>query len=314
MKYLFTHKEIREAIHEVFSSDGEKWAIVGFVGYSALDQLPKGINNLSVICWPKAGATSPDGVRRLLKAGIKVYFCDQLHSKIYWSKDLGFVTGSANLSRNALGNSNQHEFAVHLSDNTLEINKILASLKYAAVNEHSLHKLDIAHVAALVRDPDCDKTTEDQIGFVEACQFPVPMKWKLVTWHGHREDNSHIKNAVYDGYGKSRWIEDNDVDDGLFEIGDFVLQVKVDENGLIERANCKWLRVEMVVKQSRKSPAIVQIEPLENGAMPPFSIDDGEFKKKFKSLFNSTTDWEDIIDKKSFVQKKFIRRLLELYR
>lgn len=313
MKYLLTHQEIRKAIHKVFSSDGDKWAVVGFVGYNALDQLPTGIKNLSVICWPKPGATSPDGIRRLINAGINVCFCDQLHSKIYWSSDSGLVIGSANLSENALGNSNQHEFAVYLSGNNFDISKVLSQLTYKPVDEQSLHALDVAHVASEARDPDCDRPIEQQLSFVDAHRLPSPKMWKLVTWGYKRKDNLYIKNAVIKNYGKNRWINNNDVKAGVFEKGDFVLQVHVDfdDNELIKRANSKWLRVDMLVTQSKMSSAIVQVEPLKDGATPPF-MNDGKFNKIFKEICNNSS-WEEIIDENSFVREQFIQQLLQKY-
>jgi hypothetical protein len=309
VKYLYNSSEIRTQIEKIFLSPAkEKWAIVGFVGYGGLDQLPKGVTGLQVICWPKAGATHPDGVRRLLEADISVYFCENLHHKLYWAKDVGLIAGSANLSARALSGTAQHEFCVYCEDPKFDINSVLRGLKYKPVDEKSLHALDIAHVAAGVTSSGSDEDPTPTCSFEEASAQRFAKKWKLVIWCEYRKDNVHVKKEIEQAFGQSTWANDNDVDEGIFSQGDFVLQVHIDHvSELIKRANCKWLRVEHVMKQGRQS-VIVQVKKMVDGAPPPFEIDNA-FRSKFKELFNNSSDWGAIYDANHVVRKGFISKL-----
>lgn len=292
-------------------ADCEKWAIVGFVGYGALDQLPDQVAGLNVVCWPKAGATNPDGVRRLLSAGVHVYFCNRLHTKLYWAKDRGVIVGSANLSQNALSNSGQHEFAVYLEDKSFDVASVLARLSYNKVTESSLGALDQAYVAAKYKDPDSDEASRKPLSFLDSRNVPFPKKWKLAIWSVRRTDNEPIKEEVFAETGASRWVNDNDVEANQFEVGDFVLQVHVGGGELVNRANGKWLRVELVTK-SKSAPAIVQLTQIADGPPPPFEIDP-QFIRGFRALYNEC-EWDEIIDEKATVKEEFILRIQALYK
>ncbi len=309
VKYLYNSSEIRTQIKKIFlSTEKEKWAIVGFVGYGGLDQLPKGVTGLQVICWPKAGATHPDGVRRLLEADISVYFCENLHHKLYWAKDVGLIAGSANLSARALGGTAQHEFCVYCEDPKFDIKSVLRGLKYKPVDEKSLHALDIAHVAAGSSDMDLTKNTKSLPSFQDASKGKHPKKWKIVCWDTELEDDEPIRKAVSQETGQPDYTNFNEIDPGMFEIGDFVLQVGVDENGEIMRSDRgKWLRIELLMKHGGKNYG-VQIKKMADGVAPPFRID-SEFQKKFKATFNNST-WPKILDKRAFVSSEFIKLLL----
>lgn len=308
MNYLRTSSEIRESIADLFAGPELKWAIVGFVGYGALDQLPADIENLSVICWPKAGATHPDGVRRLIQAGVEVFFCDRLHSKIYWASNRGLIVGSANLSRNALA-SNQHEFAVYIEGGAFDITQVLSRLKYKKVSDASLAALDVAHVAVHTREPDLDDEQQPASTFVESRRMAMPRHWKLVAWSERRVNSTTLRNVVSEQTGTATWINDNDVEREVYQAGDFVLQVQVDENGRMQRANCKWLRVDLVAKLET-GLAIVQLKPLAEGPPPPFAID-SKFKKSLKFLLNESA-WKDVIDASATVKRGFIKKLQAL--
>ncbi len=313
MKYLFKPNEIRKCMNELFSVANEKWALVGFVGYGALDQLPKDVVGLNVICWPKAGATHPDGVRRLLKGGVTVYFCENLHHKLYWTKDVGLIVGSANLSARALRGSVQHEFCVYCDDPKFDIKPVLSELKYSKVREEALHKLDLAHAAEMGKSPDLDEPLSVSTSFLQASSEKFPKKWKIAVWNEEREPsgNEAIKNVLEKEFGQRKFLNNNDVDNNVFEIGDFVLQVRIGtESEKIKTANCKWLRVEFVMKRGRNS-IIVQLKKMADGVAPPFVIDK-DFKAKFKAAFNDD-EFDKIVDAKAAVRKKFIAKLRNLY-
>lgn len=131
---LLTGDEIAPAVYEVLNNaDDERIVAVAFVGSNPLPWIsaPKG---LQLYCWPRPGATHPDGIRALLRAGVQVYFVPRLHAKIYWSRQNGAVLGSANLSHSALGDDGLHEAAVRLSVGELDIDKVLDQFREQAIS------------------------------------------------------------------------------------------------------------------------------------------------------------------------------------
>ena len=103
MKLLHTSAAVREAIIDLSSSANKRRvAVVGFVGDGAEPYLPRP-NGIELYCWPKAGGTNPNVLRRLAKKGVRVRFVDSLHMKVYWAADKGAFVTSANLSTNAMG-------------------------------------------------------------------------------------------------------------------------------------------------------------------------------------------------------------------
>jgi len=322
MMYLRTPAQIKSQLIKLFAERGEKWAIVAFVGYGALDQLPTAPDQLSVVCWPKAGATHPDGVRRLIGAGVRVFFCENLHSKIFWRKGCGLIIGSANLSKNALGSTKQHEFAVYVDDKSIDIKTVLEELSYTEVTSEALHKLDVEHVVAVTRDADSDTGEGRTPTFLKSRQEPMPKRWGIVEWHEHRDGDASICNAVVEHTGRERWENDNDVENGNYEKGDFVLQISVinNEDGgkagphnsdRMTRPNGRWLRVDLIAKVDG-STAVVQIEPNKHGPSPPFKIDE-KFKVAFKEVFNRS-GWANTVDSSGYVLEKFNKELEVAYR
>lgn len=312
MHYLRNSQEIKQQLLKLFTGPGEKWAIVGFVGYNALDHLPAGITNLSVICWPKAGGTNPDGVRRLIDRGISVYFCERLHQKIYWRHGLGLIVGSANLSDNALGESGLHEFAVYCDDDTFDITAVISALDYRTVTPEALARLDVEHAAqARQRQDISGGDSAAGKSFIEALKTRHPRQWKLVVWSEQREDSTQIRAEIETHFGRKSWANDNDVGSGDFKVGDFVLQVRINDDGIIERANARWLVVDHIVGK-RNNRAIVQVHKLDSRTPPPFEID-ARFQKHLKQAANTATSWDDIHDDNCAVRPAFLHAIRELY-
>ncbi|MBC3879070.1 phospholipase D family protein [Undibacterium sp. FT79W] len=312
MHYLRNSHDIKKQLGILFSGPGEKWAVVGFVGYNALDHLPSGVENLNVICWPKAGGTNPDGVRRLIDSGISVYFCDRLHQKIYWRQGVGLIVGSANLSENALGEGGLHEFGVYCDDTHFDINQVISALDYARVTPEALSKLDVEH-AAYARQKENSNEGESNIdqSFLDSTKTRLPKQWKLVVWSELREDSTQIRAEIETHFGKRNWANDNDVDSDAFKVGDFVLQVKTNDEGIIERANARWLLVDHIVGK-RNNRVIVQVHKIDNRTPPPFVID-SQFQKNLKHAFNATDDWNEIHDTDYSVLPAFVSSIRALY-
>src|SRR5690349_21276883 len=122
---LYTSTDVRSAIIDVFrNSRGRRVAITAFVGNGVESYLPKP-KGIELVCWPKAGGTNPEAIRKLIKLGVSVSFSPGLHMKIYWTEDVGAVITSANLSTNALGAGNLMEFGVLVPSKQIDINKLL---------------------------------------------------------------------------------------------------------------------------------------------------------------------------------------------
>lgn len=310
LDYLRNSSDIRRKVYELFSEEGEKCIVVGFVGRNAIDYLPKGVSDLRIICWPKAGGTNPDGVRRLINGGIEVQFCDRLHQKIYWKKDLGLIIASANLSDNALGEGGLHEFGVYCPDKSFDIDGVLDSLSLVEVTAERLAQLDIEHVRYARQHNTTSNSHGQPPSFHESMKTKYPKRWKLVTWSELRADNSQIEVEVAEHFGIKNWANDNDAPPNAFQIGDFVLQVKVSDSGEIARANGNWLLVDHIVRQ-RGNHILVQVRKLDDEAFPPFQID-GAFRKHFKKVFNKT-EWDKVCDKKSTVKRSFVEAVLGSY-
>ncbi len=112
MKVLYQSSDVRREIIKIFSHGGRRRvAIAAFVGDGAESYLPKP-PGLEIICWPKAGGTNPNTLRRLTKRGAKIRFADRVHMKVYWADGYGAVITSANLSTNALGSGDLKEAGI----------------------------------------------------------------------------------------------------------------------------------------------------------------------------------------------------------
>ena len=159
MKPLLTSSDIRNAIRAVLADpDDHRIIAVGFVGAQPLEWLPspKGIE---LYCWPRAGATQPGGIDKLLAAGVRVHFVDRLHTKIYWGHNTGAVIGSANLSHNALGDDGLIEAGMLLGPGDKAVKHFLLSLKANAIGMDDprfagiLEKLRLADMDLRQRNP-----------------------------------------------------------------------------------------------------------------------------------------------------------------
>ena len=95
-------KKIRDVLHP---SNGRRVVLVAFVGADALTLIggKRAAKALDLYCWDDPNGTSPQGIRNLFRAGASIRFVSGLHMKLYWSQKAGYVLGSANLSRGALG-------------------------------------------------------------------------------------------------------------------------------------------------------------------------------------------------------------------
>lgn len=323
MNYLFNSNEIKKQLTSLFSGGGEKWAIVAFVGYNALDHLPSQVSELSVVCWPHAGGTNPDGVRRLMDNGIKVHFCENLHHKIYWRQGAGLIVGSANLSDNGLGDGSQHEFSIYCDDKNFDINEVLKNLELKPDSDYqkTLYKLDVEHAAQERWNGKSDNTKPRiSLTFPEADKTEFPRKWKLVTWIENRVNEDFIRDEIKANFNRFEWDDDIDIKrDSSFEVGDFVLTVKTDKKNNIKTAYVEWLIVDHIIKSEGEDTwVLAQVKELDaSSTPPPFAIDftfKKHLKKAFNDAFKAPKDFDEIYDKTSYLVKpSFIAAIKNLY-
>lgn len=307
--FLENSRDIRDSLSDLFSSIERKYAVVAFVGKNAIDYLPN-FKNTTVVCWPKAGGTNPEGIRKLINSGVTVKFCDHLHSKIFWCESKGIIVSSSNLSDNALGDSGLIEFAVRINDPEYDFcSKVLNPLKKKLrdVSDEELNKLDVENNRFNRKNDIKHSGKSERKDYSEWYKSKHRQKWKIVWYSEISKQDEITKDEVFEEFGVTKWKNDNDVDPGMFSEGDIVFQFKMDEyECTIPRANGKWFYVDMVTSNNK----IIQVGKLENIALP-FVVDPA-FKKAFKRAF-SELDWDHICDEKKFSQKKFLDLIYEYY-
>ena len=308
-RFLENSREIRESIFDLLSGEGEKYAVVGFVGGNAIEYLPNS-KKMTVICWPKAGATNPEGVRVLLNSGFDVKFCDNLHSKIFWCESKGVIISSSNLSDNALGDSGLIEYGVFIKDDEYDFHQsVLNNIKgkWRDVTDEELDRLDIdTNKFNRRNDIWADCLSNDQ-RYSDWYERGCKQKWKIIWYSEELKLDDETKNEVYEKFGATKWKNFNDIDSGIFQEGDVVFQFKMDEDEeYIPRANGKWFYVDMVASTNK----IIQIDDIA-GVSIPFKVDP-IFKKSFKKAFFEL-GWDKILDNKYHPKKPFLELIYKLY-
>ncbi len=180
-KILYTSTAVRNKIIELFeSSQSRRVVITAFVGDGVQTYIPNP-RGVDIICWPKAGGTNPDSIRRLIETGARVYFSNSLHMKVYWTKDKGAVITSANLSQNALGSGNLKEMGIWLEPGKIDIDRIVNSLNYWKVSKDDLFQLDHAHREYHIQNR-LKKSLTDSLTFADWYQAAHPPKWHICWW------------------------------------------------------------------------------------------------------------------------------------
>lgn len=287
MKILYTSAQVRNEIVRLFSqSKGRRVAIAAFVGQGAETVLPNP-KGLELICWPKAGGTNSDVIRRLIKRGAEVYFVDSLHMKVYWTKS-GAVIASANLSTNALGSGNLREIGVLIPSKQMDIDKIISSLNYRPASQRELANLDKATHAYTTGK--FVPTNQSQIStYRQWYDLPYRAKWKLGWWTKYASKwSSSAKSKSWEAYGV------REPHDGLYcgskndyQLGDWVLSLNLSGKS---PKTIYWTCIDFLVRIAKTdkgsyfkdSPYLaVQVWPLARYPQPPFKVD-ASFKTAFK--------------------------------
>ena len=144
--------------------------LVAYVGKEAPRLLPDARDG-EIYCWPQPGATHPDAVRALLKAGAKVFFVPGLHMKLYWVEGIGALFASANLSGNGMGAGGLHEAGVFLSDPAgLDIDHFIQGLNATPATQAALDILQRDHDGTIERLPPTTSVSS-------ATKTPLLLEW-----------------------------------------------------------------------------------------------------------------------------------------
>jgi hypothetical protein len=304
MKVLYTSGTIKQEIERIFSKEKRKRiAISAFVGDSAEAYLPKR-RNLTLVCWPNPCGTNPRTIRKLMSEGVKVYFSDKMHMKIYWTVNHGAIISSANLSTNAFGSGKLKEIGVLVSSEMIDIKKIISSLNIRKVTINELNELErtfnIFHGGTGNIRYNGRYTTFKE--WYNKYQTP----WKIGKWE---EEESFSKEAIDKARNEYNTIPADSflTHKKMFNEGEWILCLKLAGYRI---TIISWIYVHFLVKTKEKNYEAVQVwkQKVYNGM--PFRIDTG-----FKTAFKKTAikfGIENIKDGK--VNKDLIHLILKNYR
>lgn len=279
MKVLYKTKNIRLAIVKLLStSKGERIVISAFVGAGSEIYFPKP-KNIQLICWPQPGSTNPNTIRELLKRGVKVYFANKMHIKLYWTSDKGAVITSANLSSNALGSGGQIEIGILLPPGIINIGKVISNIKPKKVTETELQKLEKAHHEFIKHNPTSIIRSTIDRSFKQWFESKTPEKWKFEVWDVAKiKLSSNAHNLLIEEHGSPKcqeWMSANK--DEILE-NEWILCLRETPKRL---GKAKWMFAHHVIRvpvKERKlkndgfAYQVLQVSPLRLYERPPFSL------------------------------------------
>lgn len=286
MKILIRSSEIRSEIIKLFSSSrGRRVAIVAFVGDGAEAYLPKP-KGIQLICWPKAGGTNPNVLRRLAKLGVNISFVDALHMKLYWAENKGAIITSANLSMNALGIGNLKEIGLLLPKGKVDIDEVIPSLELRALSAAELRKLDRLHKLYVIKNKDDFRQNRPKrLSFKDWYNSLHRTEWRLAWWESYAFSASQSAKAISKkAYGilEPHWVQSCKRSE--FKKGDWTLSFRLNQKG---SSSATWMFIDYVVKlttaERRRSGypcEAVQIWPPNRYPERPFLID-SRFRRAF---------------------------------
>jgi hypothetical protein len=309
---LYTSNDIRKCVAELFrSSKSRRVAISAFVGEGADAYLPNP-DGLELICWPKPGGTNPNALRRLMKKGVIVWFADSLHMKVYWTKDLGSVISSANLSRNALGSGNLREVGIRLPPGGIDIERLISSVKrYPATKAHLL-KLDRQHKLFAARNPGFNRNSKAD-SWQDWYFSKYRVQWKLGWWDTESSVSKTAKEISEKEFGISDPHDFIAGQIGDYSQGDCILTFFLDNE---RPTNFKWLHANFNIRVPRSERKgddqsypfqAVQVHSQAAYSAPPFSIDNRfrvAFSKAIK-VFGAETvkSWKSAKPSQRFINE-----------
>jgi hypothetical protein len=297
--FLYSSSDVRQAIIKLFSSaEGRRVAISAFVGEGAEAYLPHP-KGLELVCWPKAGGTNPAVLRKLMKLGVKVFFSDSLHIKVYWAKGRGAVVCSANLSTNALGAGNLKEAGILLHPEEIEIDRLLSGLKPRNVSRSELLRLDRLHKVYLASNRI--RAYSEQVSFCDWYESAHRPEWRIAFWEETAKGTPQkVKATLQKEYGLDEPEQQVFASQRVYREGDWVLTAKLRKRSI---SDAGWLFVDRTEKVSPSDKEAydpecqfdhIQIWPLHRYPAPPFRLDRAfrESLSKAALEFKQPSLWE----------------------
>lgn len=279
-KVLYTSESIRRAIRDVLAKgSGRRVAIAAFVGNGAEAYLPNP-RGLELYCWPAVPGTNPEAIKKLSsKLGVLVHFAPKLHMKLYWSSKGEAVITSANLSSNAYGHGDLHEFGIRVPKGAVDIDRVVASIKATKMTSEALARLEVMYREERAKRRPLRETTTDKASFADWYTNRKREPWTLAPYDDYpikeskrlREAASLPRGQRFDFFMAAASSTEARVDD-------YLLCVEYPFTG---RYDVSWMFVSDAAKTARADPAydrkypfqIGQAHPLRMYRRPPFEID-----------------------------------------
>lgn len=269
-------------------------ALVAYIGGDGERYLPHP-EGLRIICNPSAGGTDPDTLRQLIKRGATVEISDNLHMKVYWSRNRGCVITSANASSSALGRSGLKEAGIWLPAGKVDIRRLIRYAHPRPVKESDLRQLD-------EKSREHNKNVKEKIrkkksvpDFLQWYSSPHRSIWKFI-WTDYETTGTAntVKEQTSTEYGHREprlWVS---VGKNRVRRNDWLLSFTFSARGV---KSVRWMYVDFVVKISPKERRYysagwpyhaVQVNPSSKYPLPPFQIS-SQFRKALAAAIKTYT-------------------------
>lgn len=286
-KVLYTSAAVRNAIVDLLARpSARRVVVVAFVGDRAEAYLPhpKGID---LVCCPSPSGTNPNTLRLLRSRGVRVFFSDKLHAKVYWSQGRGAVISSANLSTNALGAGGQLEVGILLPPREFDMARFRRRIGMYFPTDADFLRHERSYNLHFINNPRNGGPPGPEYTFDKWYGSPTRTPWKLGWWSECVYPLSErARNWVHSTYpGRDDVANLQACQPGEYRKGDWVLSFLLNKRlGSVE-----WLFVDHVARIGKHEKGIyhkdypcqaVQVWPNSRYPKPPFKLDK-EFRQAF---------------------------------
>jgi hypothetical protein len=250
--------------------------------------------------------------------GASVHFVDKLHAKLYWVEGEGFVIGSANLTRNALGSGGLHEIALFDDDaSSVDIDGIISQYTVRRPTTTELAALQVEHDRFWSGLPESKRARVPTIDFAAWSSLRGVRPWKL-TWWDEEGDEARSSTERAEAEGVDSIADFIPCREGDFASGDWVLTFKRTRNGIGPIA---WMLVELVsqlepAERDADNPGwtheALQLRAYHSPIRPPFALNP-QFKQAFVKAAEAY-GLKDLRERDDVnVPPGFLKRLLAAY-
>ena len=248
--------------------------------------------------------------------------------KLYWSRKRGAVLGSANLSKNALGNSSQFELAVYFPLKTIDIKRLTRRFVAAPIDDLMIDKFEKKYNLYHLRNQD-----EYPQYLPNKSQVPSYLKWRelrrksketqfrLYWWwevdNPPRDALQVVKRETgseeYHNFMNS-WSKNN------YKQGEWVLAFRAleDENIDLRRLRLEWFIPQVYARTKNKRWSGVNHIWFQIGKqLPavPFNLEDPFLKQALKDvLINNACKVENLVKNGTQPTEEFLLSLEQRYR